>query len=446
MNQKVWIREFNLWFIAFMKFLILGGKKMFRTIRENNLRYRFFLIFLITLGSTCSSGVPYLVRTYYNIFQNSTGMTHEQLGFLLSMFGLGSMILYLPGGWMADRFSPRRLIAISYIGSACLSAVMLTMPSFAVMCVLYLAYAIFNIFTLWAAETKIVRVMGTEEEQGKMQGFREALAGLGGVLVGFTVLFIGAQLPTEEATLYVLILFYMALGLICGVLLFLMLDDSSQNVASDQPKLKDIFIVAKNPKVWMVALIVFACYTLFSAISYLSPYLVDTYGISDDMGAAFGVIRQYGVRIFMCSLLGLLADRIGSVNRVIRGSVFIILLHTLVYIFLPGSPSTKMVAIVLMLTMTCVANGLRGLYYAQMAENRFPIKQTGSIIGFIAFVGYLPDVFFYTMVGGWIDKYGALGYRYMFMYCAAVCVFCILICTILYRMNKKDVRTAIATE
>lgn len=416
---------------------------MFQAIKSNNLKYRFFLIFLITLGSTCSSGVPYLVRTYYNIFQNSVGLTHEQLGLLIGMFGLGGVVFYFPGGWLADRFSPRKLIALSYIGSAVLSAIMLTMPSFPIMCVLYFCYAIFNIFTLWAAETKIVHVMGTEDEQGRLFGYREALAGLGGVLVGFTVLFIGSQLTSDEATLNVLIIFYMVLGGVCGLLLWILLDDSSQNAESDRPALKDMFRVVKNVRVWMIAFIVFVCYTMFSAVSYLSPYLVDAYGMSDDMGAVFGIIRQYGVRIFMCSLLGIIADKNGSVNRVIKWCLVLIFVHTLVYSVLPISGGTKIIAIILMLTMTCIANGLRGLYYAQFSECHFNPKESGSIIGLVAFIAYTPDAFFYTLVGNWIDTYGLTGYRYMFIYCTVLAVLGVLTCIILYNKNKREFGTKV---
>ncbi len=410
---------------------------MFTTIRNNNKKYRMLIIFILCLGSTCSCGVPYLIRSYYSIYQDSVGLTNGQMGLLMTMYGIGGLLLYFPGGCLTDRFSPKNLIVTSYIASGIISLIMYTRPNFNIMLILYIAYAITSIMMQWAAETKIVRVLGDDSEQGKIYGSREALAGLGGMSVGFIVLFIGSQLGSDNATLNMLVLSYSILGIVCAILLAFMLDNRSANTGSERVDLSAITKVLKIKQVWLVAFIVFVAYTMYSSLTYFSPYLEDAYGMSTNGGAVFGVIRQYGVRIFMCSLLGLLADKMGSPVKLLKYCLGLVALHMLCYLIIPQTPSYYIISLILMITVTCLAAGMRALYYSQFGECKFPVQLTGTIIGVVALVGYTPDAFFYTMVGNWIDNYGVTGYRYLFIFCSILAILGVIATIILLNLNKK---------
>ncbi len=411
---------------------------MFEAIRNDNKRFRMLIIFILCLGSTASCGVPYLIRSFYSIYQDSVGLTNGQMGMLMTMYGLGGLFLYFPGGYLTDRFSPKKLIVTSYIASGILSLIMFTRPAYTVMLGLYIAYAITSIMMQWAAETKIVRVLGEENEQGRIYGYREALAGLGGMSVGLIVLYIGSLMGSEDATLNILVMSYSLIGIGCAILLALMLDNRSENTSSEKVDLSVIPKVLKIKQVWLVAFLVFVAYTMYSSLSYFSPYMEDVYGMSNEGGAVFGTIRQFGVRIFMCTLLGLLADRMGSAVSLLKICLGIVALHMLAYLVIPQSPEYFYVSLILMITVTCLAAGMRALYYSQFAECGFPVSLTGTIIGVVALVGYTPDTFFYTMVGYWIDTYGVAGYNYLFIFCASLAVAGVIAAMVLLHINKKS--------
>lgn len=70
----------------------------------------------------CLSGgiiylLPYLREVYYIPLQEALQLSNTQLGVLMSAFGVAAMISYFPGGWLADKISPRKLITISMLST-----------------------------------------------------------------------------------------------------------------------------------------------------------------------------------------------------------------------------------------------------------------------------------------------------------------------------------------
>jgi len=96
-----------------------------------------------------------------------------------------------------------------------------------------------------------------------------------------------------------------------------------------------------------------------------------------------------------------------------------------------------MVAVLNMIVLSIVLFGFRGIYFATVAESKIPIEKTGAVIGIASFIGFCPDAFFYTLVGGWIDK-GEQGYTYMFILCLVCAVVGFIASKVLYNMNKAE--------
>ena len=59
--------------------------------------------------------LPYIKYVYYDKFVEAFGMTNAQAGFLLSAYAIGCLILYIPGGILADKFSTKRMLVLSLV-------------------------------------------------------------------------------------------------------------------------------------------------------------------------------------------------------------------------------------------------------------------------------------------------------------------------------------------
>jgi MFS transporter, GlpU family, inner membrane protein len=71
--------------------------------------------------------LPYLSTYLYIPMKEAMHLDNMQIGLMGSALGLTSMIFYWPGGWMADRFSSRKLITLSLIANGLLGLWFATM-------------------------------------------------------------------------------------------------------------------------------------------------------------------------------------------------------------------------------------------------------------------------------------------------------------------------------
>ena len=82
---------------------------------ERRTRIRFYLAFWLFV----LSGIAFLDRTNISIaglqISAEYGLGNQQLGWIFSAFLIGYAIFQVPAGWLAARFGPRRVIALSVI-------------------------------------------------------------------------------------------------------------------------------------------------------------------------------------------------------------------------------------------------------------------------------------------------------------------------------------------
>ena len=96
---------------------------------ENKLDWKKYLtIFIIASGTTVMYSLPYLKSTFYDPMRLALGLDHQQLGNLLSVYGILATILYFFGGFMADKFSAKKLMSFSLVSTGLLGFYFATFP------------------------------------------------------------------------------------------------------------------------------------------------------------------------------------------------------------------------------------------------------------------------------------------------------------------------------
>ena len=397
---------------------------------------KYLIIFIIASGTTVMYSLPYLKSTFYDPMRMALGLDHQQLGNLISVYGILATILYFFGGFLADKFSAKKLMSFSLISTGLLGFYFATFPSYTMLLMIFALWGVTTILTFWAASMKVIRMLGNESEQGKLFGLNEGLSGIAGIVVSFIGLYLFQVFEDVTIGFKYVVWLYSGLSILCGILiLFLVKEKDVQGEKT--ATLKELLGACKMPKAWLIGLIIFSTYMVFSSLTYLSPYLSDVFKVSMAIISALSIIRTYAIKLGASPAAGFLVDKVGSSLKVLNIGFILIAACEVVYLLLPRSENLVMVAVITMVVLSIILFGFRGIYFATVAESKIPIEKTGAVIGIASFIGFCPDAFFYTLVGGWLDK-GDQGYTYLFILCLVCAVIGFVASKILYNMNKKE--------
>ena len=123
--------------------------------------------------------LPFLQEVYYKPLADALELNNAQVGSLLSAFGVTSMLSYAPGGWIADRVSPRKLLTCSLLLTGGSGLYFATFPGYEISLALHALWGITITLLFWGAMIRVTRNWAPAEEQGKAFGILETGRGFG---------------------------------------------------------------------------------------------------------------------------------------------------------------------------------------------------------------------------------------------------------------------------
>lgn len=403
--------------------------------KNKNNKWLTFTIICMTCGVITE--LPYLRWALYEPLREALGQNNTQFGMSMSLFGTLAAILYIPGGWIADRFSHRKLFTASSIGCGILGLWLSTMPSFAATMVIHALWAVTNIGMFWPTMTKAVSLLEEKDGQGKIFGFFE---GARGVFV--LVMWLGLMQVFEKmGGITAVIIALSILSIVCGVISFFFMEDNvGEGTSSNESVIKDMLTAIKTPSAWIVALVIFTIYATYSSSSYMQAYGQNILGMSAVAAGYVGILRKDVIRLIGAPLSGIISDKMGGRCTLLIGIFDILFIASLIVLLvLPVGAEFTVITVIVMVISSFAIYGMRGMYYAIIGEIGTPKKIYGAVAGFAMFIGFLPDAFNATLCGYWLDAYpGAQGYRFIFIYMLATMVVCLVLVGILLRYIKKN--------
>jgi sugar phosphate permease len=389
------------------------------------------LILTLVIAGEAVFGLPFIVArvfrpTLLDVFQ----ITNLQLGSAFSLYGVVAMLTYCPGGPLADRFSPRWLLAVSLATTSLGGIYYATFPSVTGLTVLFGFWGLSTILLFWAALIRATREWGGAESQGTGFGILDGGRGLfAAILASITVAVFDALLPADVASasleqrgeaLRIVILIFTAMTMAVAVLVWFWVPSESQ----DSPNLthpvsgKSVVSVLKNPAVWLQGVIVLCAYTGFKGADDFGLYSRDAFGFDDVKSARLSTLSLW-VRPFAALGAGLLADRIRT-SRAVLLCFLVVLIGDLVVALGVILPSATWVLSMTIAGISAGVFGLRGIYFALLDDGHVPAAVTGTAVGLVSVIGYTPDIFMGPVMGYLTDNYpGALGHEYLFAVLAA---------------------------
>jgi putative transporter cgxT len=406
---------------------------------------KYIILMLCGIAGSAIYRLPFLRETYYEALMQATGSTNAQLGMLMSAYGIVNLILYLPGGWAADKFSARNLMTFSLVSTGVTGFYFATFPPFPIILLLHGLWAITTVFTFWAACIKVVRELGDSSEQGKLFGFWYLGKGLTATILGFITVPLFANFGEGVSGLRATIIFYSIVSIVTGILCWIFIpkkEPVSEGETEAGFSFKDAVSVFKMPAVWLAGLASFCMWSIYIGFGYITPYFTDVFSMGESQVAIISIIRANVLFAAGGLIGGKLADKCKTKSKFMVYAFIGMIVLTMVYIFMPGESGMLVPAVINMIALGSFIYCANAVFFSLIDEANVPAKLTGTAAGLISLVAYVPDVYLYTVLGNVLDSNpGVTGYRYVFIFMVVCAVIGLIASATLHKMNYKKLKS-----
>ena len=214
------------------------------------------LCFLILGGGTIFK-LSSMKDVFYVPMQNDWGLTNTQIGLSFTVYTIVQTTGLFLSLYIADRYSKKILLPFGLIGVGLCGLYLSTLPSFTGYLLCFAAMAFFADVVYWPVLLKAVRLLGTQEEQGRMFGFLEAGRGVVDVVVASGALFVFVHFGEGKAGMQAGLLYYTLITLVAGVITYFIVDDDkvkgSEKGSANMEVLKGIKHILSCANVWLAA-------------------------------------------------------------------------------------------------------------------------------------------------------------------------------------------------
>jgi len=385
--------------------------------------------------------LPYIRNVYYTPMLNTMGVNNAQFGSLVSFFAIGCMILYIPGGILTDKWDYKKCITISLYTTAALVGSFAFFMNFAYARIVFFLMALSTTFVFWSAALKAVRIIGGKDDQGKTFGVYYAIQGLLSILLQNGMLFIYNSFADQALGLRVVLLINAGVNLIAGIGCQLFLEPQSKlSALSDKQSVfefKMVGKVLKNPLIWIIAVLVFCLYGVYSNSYYYSTYLTTVKGLDEGIGAQLSLIRVTYMMFFASLAGGFVINKLKSTIKwyvICAGSA---VLSTLTFILLMGTGMSPFILGVISILPPAFIFLVYGMVSSMYEEFGVPLAVTGTAVGIVSIIGYTPDLFFGPILGGILDAQGDAGYASLFGFFLVIGIVGFLAGVLAMVLNKR---------
>lgn len=403
-------------------------------IKYSTVKRTLVLASIIFAGEIIFSLAFHIPRFFRPTMLESFSLTNTQLGDIFAVYGVVAMLAYFPGGLIADRFSPRKLMSFSLLATALGGIYLHSIPSSGGLKILFGYWGLTTILLFWSAMIKVTRQWGASDAQGLAFGLLDGGRGFVASLFASGAIFIlGLSATSNQNGLQGVILFYSVVTAIAALMTWFLIPDVAEKSAQREAvSKKHIQEVLKNASVWLQGGIVIAAYCGYKALDNYGIYAVEVLGMTQLESAEFTTLASYS-RPLAAIGAGLIVDRLRPSFIIkllfgVLGAAFV-LLATLN----PSEGFLWLVSANLLITFVAVY-ALRGVYFALLEESRLKMHSTGAAVGIISFLGFTPDVFFAPITGRILDANpGFEGFQNYFALMAVIAFIGLVLTTILLR-------------
>lgn len=357
--------------------------------------------------------LPYMNKVFYIQFQREYQLTNIQIGTLISYYAVTSIPSYMIGGWVADHFSAKLLVALSCVLTGITGMFFSIAYDYNLLILIFLCFGLTTSLLYWSAYYKLIKTLGNQSEQGRIFGFNEAALGITNLTASYCIL---AALTGLSLDFRKVVFLFSAALILQGVLILIFFKEKSGLYnKSDEVDLKLIPKVMSMPITWLNSFIIMGLYIMTSCTVYFGPYLTQAYLFSAAMASGLQIVYSNGVRIILSPLGGAVRDKVGSSAPLLIVGLSTTIVLGLGFQFVPQNPTYFIVFIVLSLAFCACIFLMNSSTFTIPSEAKVPIKMTGTMWGIVSAVSYSTDLWLFKLCGMWLDKLGTAGYYRIFL-------------------------------
>ncbi|QVQ53424.1 MFS transporter [Spiractinospora alimapuensis] len=332
-------------------------------------------------------------------------ITAQQYGNIISIFGATAIVMYFLGGWFADRFSPKVLIAVGLAGVGVLDLYIAQAPGYVGTLVAHVLMAVLGMGLYWPALIKAISLLGDSTEQGRLFGFLEGTRGVTSTIVGLIGAGLVAVAVTDALGVLWLIRIYGILSFVFAALVLFSVSVGSRRPSdgeSSAVSIRQLWLAARNKYTLLIGITAMLMYTFYTLLGYFSPLLETHFGVAAGLIGVIGVMRTYFFQL-AAPVGGLVVDKVTrSSPRFLRWMFAGCLAVSVAFLVLPRSMSFAWLAVVLMFVLSLFVFASRGVYFATVGEVRIPVNERGGVIGLVSGIAFIPDAFLPSVAAWWI--------------------------------------------
>jgi nitrate/nitrite transporter NarK len=351
-----------------------------------------------------------LMRVFKPIIREAFLISDAQIGEAQALYGITAMLSYFFGGFIADKWEPKKLLSLSLFLTAIGGFWMTMIPSIFTLKILYSFWGVSTILLFWASLIKATRQWGNENNQGLSFGLLDGGRGLFAAsiaLFGASILTyffpekgIEITFDNKVETLQYIIGTITFIVFLVSLLVWRALPKEPIKFETGkefQFNFKKAFTLMKQKKVIFHSIIIFCAYCSYKLTGVFGTYAKDVWNYSLEEATYFAVFIQF-VRPIAAISIGWVADKFIP-SKIIVPSFSILILASAILGFGFFNDQPMFLSFTVFIFMALGTYSLRGLYFAIIEETKTPIQMTGTLVGIISVVGFTPDIFMSLFIG-----------------------------------------------
>ena len=367
-----------------------------------------------------------LMRVFKPVIREAFLISDAQIGEAQALYGITAVLSYFFGGFIADKWEPKKLLSISLFLTAIGGFWMALIPSIFTLKILYAFWGVSTILLFWASLIKATRQWGNKHNQGLSFGlldggrgfFAASIALFGASILTYFFPEKGLEITfnNKVETLQYIIGTITFIVFLVALLVWTVLPKDTMKFEAGtafQFNFKKAFSLMKKKKVIFHSLIIFCAYCSYKLTGVYGTYAKDVWKYSLEEATYFAVFIQY-LRPIAAISVGWIADKFIP-SKIIIPSFSILILASAILGFGFFNTQPVFLSFTVFIFMALGTYSLRGLYFAIIEETKTPIQLTGTLVGIISIVGFTPDIFMSLFIGYILGENPSLmDYQYLF--------------------------------